>query len=113
VAGAASTIDRLADFLRENSERRIRIEGYADARGAESYNLDLSSRRARAVQDVLAARGGFDNDRIQAIGLGESYPIASNETQAGMQQNRRVEIVFSDSEGAFSDAALERTARLN
>jgi outer membrane protein OmpA-like peptidoglycan-associated protein len=55
---------------------------------------------------------GIPADRIVTVGLGEEYPIASNDTQAGMQQNRRVEIVLSDTDGRFPAAALERTARL-
>ena len=107
-AGAQITIDRLAAFLNEYPERRVLIEGHTDARGPDEYNIDLSERRAGAVRDALM-NVGIDPNRIQTNGLGESYPIASNETMAGMQENRRVEIVISDEEGEFPGAA-QRTA---
>ena len=58
----------------------------------EPYNFELSQRRAEAVRDFLVTHG-VSPDRITARGYGESYPIASNDTTAGRQQNRRVEVV--------------------
>lgn len=98
--GAAATMDRLAAFMREYPERRVMVEGHTDARGSDAYNRALSERRALAVQAALVNRG-IDPYRIKTRGLGESYPVASNDTRAGMQQNRRVEIVISDDEGEF------------
>lgn len=92
------TIGRLADFMREYEDRRVRVEGYTDSTGAESYNQKLSERRARAVSDELVSRG-IERRRIETKGFGEQYPVASNDTRAGRQQNRRVEIVFSDKDG--------------
>lgn len=92
------TIGRLADFMREYEDRRVRVEGYTDSTGAESYNQKLSERRARAVSDELVSRG-IERRRIETTGFGEQYPVASNDTSAGRQQNRRVEIVFSDKDG--------------
>lgn len=106
--GAASTMDRLAEFMRDNGERQVKVEGHTDSRGDETYNIGLSERRAMAVRDALLERG-IDTQRIRTIGLGETYPVASNDTQAGMQQNRRVEIVISDEQGKFP-AGTERTA---
>ena len=106
--GAASTMDRLAEFMKDNGERQVKVEGHTDARGDETYNIGLSERRAMAVREALLQRG-IDAQRIRTIGLGESYPVASNDTQAGMQQNRRVEIVISDEKGSFP-AGTERTA---
>lgn len=92
------TIGRLADFMREYEERRIRVEGYTDSTGSSDYNQGLSERRARAVSDELVSRG-IERRRIETKGFGEQYPVASNDTRAGRQQNRRVEIVFSDEDG--------------
>lgn len=106
-AGAEVSIDRLASFLNENPERRLMIEGHTDARGSEEYNRDLSARRADAVTEALVEQG-ISSDRIRAVGLGEAFPVASNDTSAGMQQNRRVEIVVSDSDGTFPASAEQR-----
>jgi outer membrane protein OmpA-like peptidoglycan-associated protein len=106
--GAASTMDRLAQFMRDYGERQVMIEGHTDSRGEDAYNIDLSQRRAAAVRDALLERN-IEPQRIRIVGLGEGYPVASNDTQAGMQQNRRVEIVISDEQGGFP-AGAERTA---
>lgn len=106
--GAAGTLERIAKLMRDHPDRRLLIEGHTDARGADDYNLQLSERRAGAVRDALVERQ-VDPSRIATIGLGESYPIADNATAAGMQTNRRVEIVISDENGVFP-GAVERTA---
>jgi outer membrane protein OmpA-like peptidoglycan-associated protein len=95
MAGAARSIDKLAEFLRENPERSVLVEGHTDSTGGESFNLSLSQRRADAVRSALLARG-IAPDRIVARGYGEQYPVADNNTSAGRQQNRRVEIVILD-----------------
>lgn len=105
--GAEVSMDRLAEFLRENPERRLLVEGHTDARGSEEFNRDLSEQRADAVTDALTDRG-IPRDRVRSVGLGEKYPVASNETPAGMQQNRRVEIVVSKPDGTFPASAEER-----
>ncbi len=99
--GAMPTIDRLAEFLSRNDNTQIRIEGHTDSVGTEEYNAALSERRARAVADAVAARG-IPVSRIVAVGRGENLPVASNDTAGGRQQNRRVEIVFSEPDGAFA-----------
>ncbi len=98
--GAMRTIDDLAAFMQQHPERRVLIEGYTDSVGSESVNQDLSERRANAVRDALALRN-VAFDRVQVHGLGERYPVASNDTSAGRQQNRRVEVVFSGDAGTF------------
>lgn len=94
------TVERLAQFMEEYPERRVRVEGYTDSTGAEDYNLRLSERRARAVLDALIQEG-IDSSRIEVEGFGEQYPVASNDSASGRQQNRRVEIVISDEQGTI------------
>ena len=107
-AGAGSTLDRLAQFMRDYPDRQVMIEGHTDSRGSDEYNRDLSERRADAVRDALVDRT-IESGRVRSVGLGETYPVASNDSDAGMQQNRRVEIVISDEKGAFP-SGTERTA---
>ena len=73
---------------------RIAIEGHTDSVGSSKANQAISAKRAEAVKQYLVEQGA-DASRIQTQGLGESHPIASNSTEAGRQQNRRVEVVFS------------------
>jgi outer membrane protein OmpA-like peptidoglycan-associated protein len=92
------TVGRLADFMAEYEDRRVRVEGYTDSTGQASYNQMLSERRAGAVRDALTNRG-ISRSRIEVQGFGEAYPVATNDTNGGRQQNRRVEIVISDADG--------------
>jgi outer membrane protein OmpA-like peptidoglycan-associated protein len=105
--GAAPTLDHLAQFLQQNAATRVMIEGHTDSRGSTEYNEDLSRRRATAVSQALESRG-TPTDRINIAGLGETLPVASNDTPAGRQRNRRVEIVFSDASGKFADGVVRR-----
>jgi outer membrane protein OmpA-like peptidoglycan-associated protein len=99
--GADRALDRLAQFMKDNAGTHVLIEGHTDSVGTDDYNLALSQRRAQAVADALSARG-VSTDRAMTKGLGKAYPVASNDTQAGRQQNRRVEIIFSDDTGRFA-----------
>jgi outer membrane protein OmpA-like peptidoglycan-associated protein len=69
---------------------RVKIEGHTDSRGSESYNLDLSTRRANAIRDWLI-QGGVDADRLEAEGFGEFSPLVENDSPENMEKNRRVE----------------------
>jgi outer membrane protein OmpA-like peptidoglycan-associated protein len=109
-AGAARDLDRLAQALKDNQSTRVKIEGYTDSVGSDSYNQELSERRARAVADALQSRG-VPADRYQIEGLGKEFPVATNDTPAGRQQNRRVEIVFSDDAGRFAEGETAHTNR--
>ena len=83
-------IEEVADFMAQYDDVVIELEGHTDSIGTEAYNEDLSLRRARAVREVLIDRFNVQGSRITARGYGESQPIASNETDAGRAQNRRV-----------------------
>jgi outer membrane protein OmpA-like peptidoglycan-associated protein len=102
--GADRALDRLAQYLKDSSGTHVIIEGHTDSVGSDDYNLGLSQRRAQTVAEALTTRG-VSADRVQTKGLGKSYPVASNDTQAGRQQNRRVEIVFSDTSGNFAQSS--------
>jgi outer membrane protein OmpA-like peptidoglycan-associated protein len=89
---AERRLDTVAHALGAYRDRQIVVEGYTDAQGSESKNLELSQQRADAVREYLEQRG-VDAERIRAVGKGESNPIASNDTAEGRATNRRVEIV--------------------
>jgi outer membrane protein OmpA-like peptidoglycan-associated protein len=98
-AGAARKLDQLAQFLTEHGDRRIQIDGFTDSVGTDSYNLDLSQRRADAVRSALQGRG-IDNSRIATQGYGKEFPVASNADSGGRQLNRRVEVIIGGENGA-------------
>ena len=91
--GAEDEIARIAAVLIKYPQTNISIEGHTDSKGAEEYNMDLSKSRAEAVKASLIGRG-LPSSRLQTIGFGESKPVATNDTEAGRQQNRRVRIVI-------------------
>ncbi len=92
-AGALRNLYPLVTFLQKYPERQVMIEGHTDSVGSESYNLDLSQRRADAVRAFLL-QNGANASQITARGYGKTSPVASNDTEAGRQQNRRVEIII-------------------
>ncbi|MDQ6685798.1 MAG: OmpA family protein, partial [Pseudomonadota bacterium] len=93
--GASGPIGHLATFLKKNPGRTTAIEGFTDSVGGSDMNQALSERRAEAVKNALIGQGVAAN-RITARELGEASPVASNDTAAGRQQNRRVEVVLSN-----------------
>lgn len=91
--GLRTDLGKVAQSLQSYPDSTVQIIGHTDNSGSASHNQDLSERRANSVADVLLNNGvGFD--RIQSIGRGEDQPIASNLTDEGKAQNRRVEIVI-------------------
>lgn len=88
------TLDSVAVVLRKFDRTLIDVDGHTDSVGNASYNMDLSNRRANSVANHLASRG-IDPRRMSAMGYGMDRPIASNATEAGRAQNRRVEISIS------------------
>jgi outer membrane protein OmpA-like peptidoglycan-associated protein len=97
--GASRNLDQLVQFLTEHEDRRVEIDGYTDSVGADSFNLDLSQRRADTVKSVLVSRG-IDSSRIVSRGYGKEFEVASNSEASGRQLNRRVEIVIGGENGA-------------
>ncbi len=100
--GAMRSVQQLATVLRQYPERRVLVEGFTDSQGGEQMNLDLSQRRADAFRRALQ-EAGIGADRIEVRAHGEAYAVADNGTAAGRQQNRRVEVLFSDTQGRFID----------
>ena len=91
-------LDELARALGERrDDYEVLVAGHTDAVGSDTYNLGLSERRARAAADYLAAQG-IPPSHLNPVGLGESEPVATNETAEGRQENRRVEIAIYASE---------------
>jgi outer membrane protein OmpA-like peptidoglycan-associated protein len=78
-------------ILKDEPQIRVSVEGHTDSVGTEQYNQRLSERRAQSVVDYLA-RGGIARSRLDPVGYGESDPVASNDTEEGRAQNRRVEL---------------------
>ncbi len=90
---SAEALATIAGFLEDNAELELVIVGHTDNVGDFDYNLTLSLERAQAVSAWLERRHGIDSDRLQAAGAGMMAPVASNRTDDGRAQNRRVELV--------------------
>jgi outer membrane protein OmpA-like peptidoglycan-associated protein len=99
-AGATRPIEQIAAFLAENPERKVQIEGFTDSQGSNEYNQQLSQRRADAVAQAIIQRG-VDAPRVRAMGYGEEFPKASNDSAGSRQLNRRVEIIVSNGDAAI------------
>lgn len=90
-ADAVPVLREAAALLKENASVKVSVEGHTDAKGTDDYNLKLSMRRAAAVKAFLV-KEGVAEARLSTRGLGESQPVASNDTEDGRAQNRRVEL---------------------
>ena len=88
-------IEKVANFLKAYPKTTGELEGHTDSIGSEEYNQGLSERRADAVRDYLTSKG-VRASRLTSRGYGESRPIASNDTEEGRAENRRVEMVVLD-----------------
>ncbi len=102
-ATARQNIESLVTTLNKYEDTNILIEGDTDNTGSEDHNQTLSERRAKAVADYQMSLG-VAGSRVSSVGLGESNPIASNETEDGRQQNRRVEVAI------FANEKLKKAA---
>jgi OmpA-OmpF porin, OOP family len=85
----------LVATMKKDSTLRFKVIGYTDAIGSDSYNLDLSRRRAQAVVDYLVSQG-IASSRFEVIGMGKANPVATNSTPEGRAMNRRVEIIAAE-----------------
>lgn len=87
------TLKGIADVLKENPDVRVKILGHTDSDGADAANLDLSRRRSNSVKDELVKNFGIDASRIESDGMGETQPVAANDTPVNKALNRRVEFI--------------------
>jgi len=102
-SGSRSDLREFANSMSEYPETEILVVGHTDSKGSESYNQGLSQRRAESAADFLMNQG-IAADRLRTVGRGESEPVATNDTEAGRQQNRRVEVAIFASEEYREDA---------
>lgn len=90
---AEARLRDVVELLASEPDKQIRIEGHTDSTGSASANMRISRQRAEAVRDALI-KLGIDATRVQAVGMGEDFPIASNESADGRSQNRRVDVIL-------------------
>ncbi len=95
VEGGRASLEEVVDLLQTEPDKKIRVEGHTDSSGNSEANLQLSEQRAQAVREALISLG-VASDRVTALGMGEDFPIASNEDEAGRAQNRRVDVILLD-----------------
>lgn len=91
---AKDKLDEVAQALKSQGYKKIVVEGHSDSRGSDSANKDLSLRRAQSVRDHLVSQG-IERTKIEAVGLGEERPVATNDSPEGRANNRRVELIVS------------------
>ena len=100
-------LDSVVTYMNDYPNIKVKVESHADARGSDSYNMALSKRRAASTVDYLVKKG-IDRSRLTSEGYGEERPIATNNTAAGRQDNRRVEISLDkNKEVKDSDSSME------
>ena len=88
---AMRSVDKLAEFLQKYTNRNVLIEGHTDSVGSDEFNLTLSQKRADSLKEALTGKG-IPGERITTVGYGKKFPVASNDTDPGRAQNRRVEV---------------------
>ncbi|MDH3331115.1 MAG: OmpA family protein [Desulfobulbaceae bacterium] len=85
-----SDIEKVANFLQAYPKTTGVLEGHTDSIGSEEYNMKLSERRAESVKKYIVEKFNIEASRLSTVGHGESKPVASNDTDAGREKNRRV-----------------------
>jgi outer membrane protein OmpA-like peptidoglycan-associated protein len=93
--GAHASLVEVVDLLQSEPDKQIRVEGHTDSVGDSASNLSLSEQRAAAVMRALVSLG-VDQARVTSVGLGEDFPIASNDDEDGRSRNRRVDVILLD-----------------
>jgi len=100
---AKANLDKLVTVLNEYKDTDIELQGHTDNKGSESYNQNLSEKRAETVSGYLAAKG-INSSRLNIKGFGESAPKYDNDTETGRTQNRRVEFLITANEKMKTEA---------
>ncbi|MFT3825079.1 MAG: OmpA family protein [Chitinophagaceae bacterium] len=103
---AEGNLDKLVNVLKEYSNTDIEIQGHTDSKGSDSYNQTLSEKRAGSVASYIRNRG-VSSARVTTKGYGESAPVASNDTEDGRSQNRRVNFLITANEKMKAEANKE------
>ena len=98
------SLRKMANTLKDEKKTELLVEGHTDNVGSETFNRDLSNKRAQAVANFLIGEG-VSTSRFKVIGQGEANPVASNNTETGRQQNRRVEI------GLYASEEMKKAAQ--
>jgi outer membrane protein OmpA-like peptidoglycan-associated protein len=102
-----ATVRKLAEVMMQNPDRTVSVEGFTDSTGSAAHNQQLSERRAASVAQALTSMGVAPN-RVATRGYGQAYPVASNDSAANRQLNRRVEIVLSNENAPIPPRAATR-----
>lgn len=97
------SVTELADILKKYPDTDVLIEGHTDDKGSDDYNMSLSQRRAQAVSSYLSGKN-IASSRLRTVGYGEKQPVATNDTEDGRSQNRRVTFVITANEKMKADA---------
>lgn len=100
---SVKSIDELANVLKKYPDTDVLIEGHTDNKGSDNYNLSLSEKRAGTVSNYLREKN-INPNRLRTVGYGESQPVASNDTDEGRSQNRRVTFVITANEKMKEEA---------
>lgn len=101
-----ANLDKLSEVLKNNPDTNINIYGHTDSKGTDAYNQGLSERRAASVKNYLISKG-VASSRMFTMGVGEKEPVATNDTEAGRAQNRRVEFAITANQEMIKDAQQE------
>jgi outer membrane protein OmpA-like peptidoglycan-associated protein len=107
---ARENLAEFAESMQDFEDTNILIVGHTDSKGSEDYNQKLSERRSKSAADYIIQRG-IDDSRIMTTGKGESEPVASNDTEEGRQQNRRVEVAIYANEDLREQAREQADSR--
>ena len=90
---ALSDLLKVSRLMKDNLKYTLLVEGHADERGTREYNLALSERRAKAVEDFLSA-SGVSSFNVEVVGYGEEKPVDNGSNESAWSQNRRAELFF-------------------